>query len=195
MILTGVLPPDGKLKIDDLRAELDTGASPIREALSLLTSDQLVVRQDQKGFRTAATSPENFQEILELRCSLEEMALRQSVAGATSAWEEALVLAHHRMTRAIGESVDIFEARHKDFHMALINNCDMPLLLRFCDQLYDLNIRYRYSAGRSSGYIGRDVATEHADIIAAVIDHDADVAANLLKTHYTKTGAFLRDHL
>ncbi|MBA5764745.1 GntR family transcriptional regulator, partial [Vibrio sp. 404] len=50
MIVTGVLRPGEKLKIDALRRKLDTGASPIREALSLLTSDNLVERIDQRGF-------------------------------------------------------------------------------------------------------------------------------------------------
>ena len=51
MILVGDLRPGEKLKIDALKARLDTGASPVREALSLLTSDQLVERIDQRGFR------------------------------------------------------------------------------------------------------------------------------------------------
>jgi len=191
MILTGALPPDEKLKIDGLRATLGIGASPIREALSLLTSDQLVERQDQRGFRTAATSPTNFQEILALRCTLEEMGLRESIANRNEAWEEKLVLSHHKMTRSDREMVDIFEALHKNFHMTLIGNCNSPVLLRFCSQLYDLNIRYRYIAGKSLDYTGRKVGDEHLQILTAAIEGNADVACALLKTHYQKTGAFL----
>ena len=113
MIVIGELPPGEKLKIDGLRSILDTGASPIREALSLLTSDQLVERIDQRGFRTAATSRENFEEILTLRCSLEDMALRRSIANASEKWEEDLVLGHHRMVREPRDNVEIFEERHK----------------------------------------------------------------------------------
>ena len=79
MIVTGELGPSEKLKIDELRRRLHTGASPIREALSLLTSDHLVERLDHRGFRAAAISRENFWEILVLRCTLEDMALRQSL--------------------------------------------------------------------------------------------------------------------
>jgi len=53
LILTGGLPPGKKLKIEELRNLLNTGASPVREALSLLTSDMLVERLDQRGFRAA----------------------------------------------------------------------------------------------------------------------------------------------
>lgn len=195
LILTGELAPGEKLKIDALRSLLDVGASPVREALSLLTSDQLVVRQDQRGFRTAATSPENFQEILSLRCELETMALKQSIANMTDAWAEAAVLAHHRMILARAESVEFFERQHKSFHMALVSNCQSPLLMRLCSQLYDLNIRYRYLAARASGYEGRKIGDEHRQILDAVTAADPDLASNLLRAHYTMTGAFLMKYI
>lgn len=61
MILTGELLPGQKLKIEQLRGLLNTGASPVREALSLLTSDMLVERIDQRGFRAAPVGKTNFE--------------------------------------------------------------------------------------------------------------------------------------
>ncbi|WP_321829050.1 GntR family transcriptional regulator [Thalassovita sp.] len=191
MIVVGELPPGEKLKIERLRQVLDTGASPVREALSLLTSDQLVERIDQRGFRTAAVSKANFEEILRLRCYLEEMALRQSIAAADEAWEERAVLVHHRMVRQPREDVEVFEQRHKDFHMALLEACGSPILLKFCTQLYDLNIRYRYLAEQASGYKKRDIGKEHAEILEAAINRDADLAVERLLHHYRQTGAYL----
>jgi DNA-binding GntR family transcriptional regulator len=170
---------------------LDTGASPVREALSLLTSDLLVERLDQRGFRAAETNRENFVEILTLRCELEEMALRQSIANADEAWEDALVLAHHKMVREGRENLEAFEERHKVFHMALLANCRSPILLKFCSQLYDLNIRYRYIAGRALDYQKRDVSSEHAAILDAAVQREADLASERLLSHYRQTGAFL----
>ncbi|MFV2034706.1 MAG: GntR family transcriptional regulator [Halocynthiibacter sp.] len=191
MIVVGELKPGEKLKIDGLKTVLDTGASPIREALSLLTSDQLVERIDQRGFRTASTNRENFNEILMLRCALEEMALRQSIANASGDWENHLVICHHRMVREPRDNIEAFEDRHKAFHMALLNNCDSPILLKFCNQLYDLNIRYRYLAVLALEYRKRDVSREHTNIMEAAIERDADLASERLLNHYHQTGAFL----
>lgn len=191
MMVTGVLKPGEKLKIDDLRKKLDTGASPIREALSLLTSDNLVERIDQRGFRTAPVSKENFEEILNLRCNLEDLALRASIAHATQDWEEAVVLTHHRMKRAKSEGQEAFEAQHKAFHMQLLSNAASPILLKFCSQLYDLNIRYRYLAGRSLSYQRRDVSEEHDNILTAAVARDAEAASALLLRHYKTTGNYL----
>lgn len=191
LIVAGELKPGEKLKIDGLRARLDTGASPIREALSLLTSDHLVERIDQRGFRTAEVSAANFNEILKLRCSLEDQALRESIANYDIGWEEQVVLAHHRMRRAQAENRDDFEVLHKLFHMALLANAQSPILQKFCSQLYDLNIRYRFLAGRALDYQQRDVRAEHEGILAAAIARDADTASERLLNHYRLTGAFL----
>lgn len=192
MILTGELAAGEKLKIEQLRARLDTGASPVREALSLLTSDMLVERLDQRGFRAAPASLSNFQEILTLRCALEDMALRQSIANATADWEEALVVSHHRMKRANAEGgIPKFEEAHKAFHMALLDNADSPILLRYCGQLYDLNIRYRYLAAAGTNYQKRDVASEHVEILDAAVRGDADAASTALMNHYRVTGDYL----
>ncbi len=191
MIVMAELKPGEKLKINRLKELLNTGASPIREALSLLTSDQLVERLDQRGFRTAEANRENFNEILALRCSLEDMAIRQSIENATTDWEENLVLCHHRMVKEQRNKLETFEQLHKDFHTSLLANCGSPILLKFCNQLYDLNVRYRYIAGRSKNYQSRDVSEEHQKILQAAIDGNAEAASTRLLSHYRKTGVYL----
>ncbi len=110
-IITGAVAPGMRLKVDTLKVGLETGASPVREALSLLTSDQLVERLDQRGFRVAKTSRTQFQEILNLRCTLEDIALRESLKNGDTVWEENLVLAHHHMARAFTGNHDGLEER------------------------------------------------------------------------------------
>jgi len=158
LIIQGKFTPGEKLKVETLKALLQTGASPIREALSLLTSDHLVERIDQRGFRVAAASEKHFREILMLRCALEDYL-------------------------------------HKAFHKVLISASDSPILLRFCNQLYDLNIRYRYIAGTSTRYAKRDVAAEHNQILDAAIARDTEAACKLLVRHYEVTGEFLADEI
>jgi len=75
-IIEGRLKPGSKLKIEELRDRYDVGASPIRESLSLLSSDGLVDRIEQRGFRVADISHEEFADILKVRCWLEDRALR-----------------------------------------------------------------------------------------------------------------------
>lgn len=196
-ILSGVLLPASRLKIEALMARHATGATPIREALSLLTSDGLVERLDNRGFRVAAVSRADFEELLKTRCWLEGRALAESIAAGDAAWEEQVVLALHRLSRtprtadegAILADVH-WEALHKAFHRTLISACGSSILLRFCDQLYDRNIRYRQLAGPRS-YPGRHIGTEHEAIAEAALGHDAEKAVTHLTQHYEQTGRFL----
>ncbi len=192
-IITGEIAPGEKLKVENLKSSLNTGASPVREALSLLTSNQLVERRDQRGFRVALVSREQFNEILSLRCQLEDLALRASIESGDQDWEEKLVLAHHHMAKSYSGPQDLFEAHHRDFHLALLSACGSPILLRFCEQLYDLNIRYRYLAVKSKNYSKRDVAGEHQAILDAAINRDIALACNELVSHYRNTGEYLAE--
>ena len=194
-IIQGDIAPFERLKVESLKALLNTGASPIREALSLLTSDQLVERIDQRGFRAAPASDTQFREILMLRCQLEDIALRSSIEAGDDDWEEQVVLIHHRLSKAPRDDQRKWEVLHKRFHRTLLAACGSPILLRFCDQLYDLNIRYRFLAAKSGRYAQRDVASEHAGIVQAVLARDVQDACSRLNEHYTLTGEFLSDNL
>jgi DNA-binding GntR family transcriptional regulator len=200
-ILTGVLEPGQKLKIDELRQSYGSGSSPIREALSLLTSDGLVERVDQRGFRVALVSAEAFDELLTTRCWLEERALTESIARGDKDWEERVVLAEYHLSRrerSISKNAFIanqdWERRHKDFHMALISASGSSILLNFCNQLYDQNVRYRHVAGKVA-YPKRNIKKEHQAIMQAALDRDAASAVAGLVEHYRATGAFLKKGL
>lgn len=84
-----------------------------------------------------------------------------------------------------------FEECHKDFHRALLTNCGSSILLKFCSQLYDLNVRYRNIADQAQSYPMRDVSDEHQGILQAALERDVDTASERLLIHYCQTGSFL----
>lgn len=199
MIIEGDLKPGEKLKIESLRTVLGVGASPLREALSLLTSEQLIERIDQRGFRVSHINSEAFDELLRTRCWLEEIALRQSMQAKDRDWEERVLLAHHRLRRKSrtskqgGLNAD-WEDRHKAFHMSLLSACGSSILLKVCDQLYDQNIRYRNVSGI---YVSaeRKVGDEHKELLDHILSGNEDQAVADLLSHYRKTGKLLSDFL
>ncbi|TPW30625.1 GntR family transcriptional regulator [Pararhizobium mangrovi] len=200
-IIAGALEPGSKLKIDELRQRYEVGASPIREALSLLTSTQLVERLDQKGFRVSRVSIEEFDELLKTRCWLDERALRESIVNGSKRWEEEVVIAAYRLSRTRrtveGDPTIMtqeWETLHKRFHMCLLAQCGSRFLYNICDDLYDQNTRYRQAA-RMTAYAERDVSAEHDAITDAVLERDCDLAVSRLIDHYHNTGNFLRNSL
>ncbi len=194
-ILGGVLLPDSKLRLEQLREQYDVSLSPLREALTRLVSDGLVVTTDKKGYRVAPVSAADFQEVTALRMNLEVMALAESIRRGDEQWEDALVAAFHRLSRLeavdrSGDKLAAWEKAHRTFHITLFSACGMPLLLRFCNTLHDLSDRYRrlFLAHHSPD---RDVPAEHEAIFKAALDRNADLACDILRQHLARTGTNL----
>ncbi len=67
----------------------------------------------------------------------------------------------------------------------------MPILLRFCGNLLDMNDRYRRIY--LDFWNGQErVAEEHRAIAEAAVTRQADAACDLLRTHIQRTGRNLR---
>jgi len=191
-IVEGQLVPGEKLRIDSLRALYGIGASPLREALNRLSAEGLVVQEDQRGFRVPPVSIDDLQELTRTRRWLNEIALRESIARGDPAWEERIVLAHHRLSRTPfnlgGPSLvnPEWERRHREFHAALIASCGSRWIAAFWAQLFDLADRYRHLSKRGDGQL-RDVNTEHRLIMEATLARNAALAIRLLDEHLSRT--------
>jgi DNA-binding GntR family transcriptional regulator len=129
-ILTGLLSPGEKLRTEHLSKRYQAGNSPIREALNRLSVDGFVTREEQRGFRVATVSKEELSELIDTRCWLEEIAVRNSILNRDTKWEENLVLAFHRLSRTPWSTRKNefmrnpeWDELHCDFHMALIAAC------------------------------------------------------------------------
>jgi DNA-binding GntR family transcriptional regulator len=200
-ILEATLAPGSRLGMEDLRTRYGAGASPLREALSQLAAEGLVLRVDQRGFRVAAADVEELRDLVETRCLAETAALRESVSRGDTAWEERLLVAHHRMSQAArsaepGRFVPnpLWEDHHRAFHMALIEACGARALIGFCAELHDRAMRFR-RLSNTVAWPQRDAAAEHAAILDAALGRRGDDAAMLLSAHYRRTGAFVESAL
>jgi GntR family transcriptional regulator, carbon starvation induced regulator len=190
-ILVGRLAPGEKLRIDALRAAYEVGASPLREALNRLSAEGLVTQEDQRGFRVSPVSIEDLKELTRTRCWLNEVALRESITQGGTAWEERVVLTHHRLARtpvsndpALKLDSD-WERRHREFHAALLSACGSRWLTAFCESLFDQADRYRCLSRYAHEH--RDFVGEHRAIMEATLARDTELAVRLLKHHVSKT--------
>jgi DNA-binding GntR family transcriptional regulator len=194
-IIAGMLPPGSQLRVEQLKSEYGIGATPLREALSRLASQGLVTMEGQRGFRVAALSIENLQDVTRLRIMLETQALRESIAVGDDRWEARIVGIHHQLAKT-DPAVDfvLYERWNRQFHDALIGACGSPLLLRYRAELYDQHERYR-SVSSSHTVHPRDVAGEHRAILDATLARDADLAARLTADHIQHTADLVGDVL
>ena len=130
-------------------------------------------------------------ELTRTRCLIEETALREALKHRDVAWEEQIVLALHRLSRAprhlpgsVQRPNPDWEQLHRKFHRALIASCRSRWLIGFCEQLADQAYRYRQIA---IGNAARDQMAEHRAIADHTIAGNADAAVAALKNHFQLT--------
>jgi len=188
-ILEGVLAPGEKLRIEALRERYGVGASPLREALNRLSALHLVEQIEQRGFRVTLITKAEFIELAQTRAWVSEIAIREAIAHGDAAWEEEIVLSHHRLRRYHDEHDRLtpeWERLHRRFHAALIAACPSHWIRDFHENLFDLADRVRHLSVREERG-GRDVKGEHQAIMEAVTSRETEKAIALLNAHFSRT--------
>lgn len=186
-IIFGRLAPDEKLKLERLKARYSASVSTLREILSRLASEGLVVAEGQRGFEVAPVSAENLKEIAALRQLLECYALELSFAAGDMDWEGRVVAAHHKLHQMELKMIAGDRSVTKDwkrydweFHQALISACGSRTLMETHAAIFDKYLRYQMISLTFRGQIAAD---EHREMLDAALRRDAATAQDVLRRH------------
>ena len=199
-ILLAHLRPGQALKLSVLGSTYDLSWTPLREALSRLEADRLVVAQHNRGYIVAPLRQEDLEDLQRTRLAVELPALLESMQRGGEAWESALITAHYRLSRCLSPletrdttALAAWEERHDQFHTALLSACSSGWLLHFQQQIGDQLRRYHRILGALSGS-GSDAplpATialqHHTRLMEAALEHDIARATALLAEHVEST--------
>nr|WP_160327491.1 GntR family transcriptional regulator [Burkholderia ambifaria] len=192
-IVSGILEPGQNLRIEVLKDQYDVGASPLREALSRLTSLGFVTNETRRGFRVAPMSEEDLADLTRLRQMVEAEALRESITTHDPIWEMELAGSFAKLslasTRQYGDPAvarRMIEAAHRQFHRALVGACRSPRILALQELLYDQASRYRHSIVDAAQTLDGFVES-HNTLMNAALGQDLDVALRALHDHIAIT--------
>jgi GntR family carbon starvation induced transcriptional regulator len=195
-VISTAISPGQKLRVRELCARYGVGLNPLREALNRAARDGLVCQTDLRGFFAAPVSANDLLELTRARCLLAEVCLRESILHGDASWEEGIVVAFHRLSRAPRyapghvdelEFEPAWETAHRAFHRSLVAACGSSWLIDMDEHLFDAADRYRHLARRSalSGTTARP--DQHQAIMQSVLDRDVPKATALLQAHYQRT--------
>ncbi|NLR70312.1 FCD domain-containing protein [Novosphingobium sp. ERN07] len=187
-ILRGVFKPSAQLRMEDLKERFDVGHSPIREALSRLAGEGLVLAETNKGFRVRPLSRADLRDIAIARCAIEKEALRRSIINGGDDWESEVVAAMHNYRKKAAnafESADTlaaWENAHDRLHSALISACGSPRLLDLQQRLQEQHTRYRRLIVIPN--VQADAhGDEHERLVSTVLDRNVDEAVAMMERH------------
>lgn len=184
-ILSNRFRPDTRITIDQIARDLRISITPVREALARVAANGLLVQVPNRGFAVAPLlTITTYHQLFEIRRLLETHAASQ----ARPAVEDlrALERAHKRMA-GLRPSADYamyrrFNQLDGDFHRRVVALGGNPYVDNAWRALHFHLQMSRLYAGQ--GVIDHaDAAGEHATIIRALTEGDADAAAQAVRAH------------
>lgn len=190
-IIRGRYAPGQKLLMSHLKEHYSASTGPLREALSQLVADRLVIAISQRGYRVAPMSLAELNDIYDARAQLEGLILRLAIERGDDDWEATVLANAHRLAKVTDIStpddlLDIWDQRHKAFHTAIASGCNSPHLLQMRNTLFDQVERYRHlwlqETVMSPQALERK-RQEHAALVDVILARDTAQADSLMRDH------------
>jgi DNA-binding GntR family transcriptional regulator len=191
-IIQGQLEEGEPLRQDEIARLFNTSRIPVREAISRLEEQGLVKTQRYKGAVVAGLSPQETEEIFDLRALVEPEIIKNAVPLMS---KELLASAREKCA-AFSASDEPMEwgDLNRDFHETLYSASDLKFFREIAHNAIDRverQIRAQLVMSNGMERAGR----EHFGIMDACEAGDAELAADLTREHIQGAKRSLLRHL
>lgn len=190
-LMSHKIRPGGRIAIDSLVRELGVSQTPIREALSRLEAQGLVVKTHLIGYSAADQLDQSrLEQLYELRLMVEPAVAAKAALNMSDAAIDALEEAARQMNSLEGPDVQSayaqFAQRDSDFHDLIAagsgNELAREALARLHTHVHLFRLFHHSRAKKGAN-------EEHAQIIAALRRRDADAASQAMRSHIERSKA------
>ncbi|MFS4581537.1 GntR family transcriptional regulator [Phaeobacter sp. C3_T13_0] len=178
-IVTGALAAGEKLRQDHIAREFNASHVPVREALLRLEAHGLAQSIPRRGMRVTALDPSEIREVIEMRVSLELLALQNAFVHLGSDELESADAA--RLACDAANDMADWEQKNRAFHRVILAPCAMPRLLATIDDLHIASARHLFANWKHRW--SQRVDTDHALIVQAMRRRDLTTACDILRRH------------
>lgn len=178
-IRSGEIPPGARLRLRDLAAQLGTSPMPVREAISRLEQNGLVVRQPHRGAIVADLTPAELAHVYDTRLLLEVETTRLGCRAVGTGEVARMRAAQDQMRAAVaagrvGEALDLDEAMLAILYAAGGN----PVLLGLVQDLWQRCRAFKLLGAAAADPSGSDAGawSTQRRLLDAVAGGDVEAA-------------------
>ena len=166
-----------------LAQKLGVSRTPIREAIRKLELEGLVIMIPRKGAEVAHITEKDMRDVLEVRCTLEELAVALACKNVTPERIMDLRAANKVFESAIvsKDVVNIVDA-DVQFHDTIYSMTDNDRLIQIINKLREQMYRYRLEYVKDAR-THSILINEHNDIIQKLADKDVEGAKMFMRQH------------
>lgn len=181
-LVTLRLAPGSVIEESRLREELGLGRTPIREALQRLAHENLVSFVPHRGTFVCDINLTDLHRLTEVRIELEGYAARLAAERATSrdrARMESLMAELDTIDESdVHNLMRLDQQIHRQVYQATRNSFLQTML----EENFNLSLRIWF-LGLDRGVRLKAAVEEHRQLLAAIVAHDGDRAAGVMRQH------------
>ncbi|MBW4845131.1 MAG: GntR family transcriptional regulator [Lachnospiraceae bacterium] len=182
-ILKGELAPGERLMEIQLAERLGVSRTPIREAIRKLELEGLVLMIPRKGAEVAKISEKSLRDVLEVRRSLEELAIELACQRMTPEAVEELERKQEEFKEAVeqGNPMEIAEtdeAYHDVIYKGTCNDRLVQMINNLREQMYRYRLEYIKDEDKR-----QILLLEHDNILRAVRQRKVQEAKEAMREH------------
>lgn len=193
-ILDGVHPPGARLGEVELAATTGSSRTPVREALRRLEVEGLVEVLPHRGARVPDWTPEDLEEIYDLRMLLESAAARRAATRVAAAdvdrMDELCRLMEAAVEPGAGQDLDRVAELNAEFHDIVRAAASSGRLVSMLNAVVQLPLVMRTFHRYSPADLARSSA-HHRELAAALRARDGTWAESVMRAHVLAAKAVL----
>lgn len=192
MVTSGELVPGERVTERGLAARLSVSPTPIREAISRLTHERLLLRVDGRTLQVAAPSLRHLREMSLVHAALEGIAARLAAEYASKEELDQIARVHRASVSGSGTAAQDGARQAKtrqrhEFHELIGRASRNPSLIDMIAtaEAFGRPLRLRAQLTEGAAESIQRAVEEHEDIIAALRARDGARAEQLVRDHTT----------
>jgi DNA-binding GntR family transcriptional regulator len=183
-ILDGTVPPGGQLREAHIAADLGISRSPLREALTRLEEEGLIVKIPFRGAFVAQVSAEDVAEIASTRLCVEPYAGKLSMEALRGPARPTLMQTIEDLNRATDENdIPASIDAHLRFHRLFYDLSGNGILQDLWNGWEDKMRLYLAVDHRTYSDV-HDIAREHEEMVRCVLEGDVDAFRHEVAHHF-----------
>ena len=182
-IVSGQLPPGGRIVVDTVARDAGISRLPVIHALKRLQSEGFVNINPHKDVLVAQYTPQEVSELYDILAAVEALTVRGAARRATPVQLATLRVLHERLARAQAEGQTAEAAAlDKLFHFAVWDCSGLAHTIPIVQTLWDRYQVYRERLYARSGFPPESIE-EHAALLDALAARDFGTAMFLCRQH------------
>jgi len=181
-IIDGILPINVFLTEGQVAAKYGVSKAPVREALHLLCQEGYLVSYPRKGYMVSNVTPEQYEQIREVRAHVEQLSIVLAVQRAS---DEEIISLRDTISEE-STSLNPYKTNNTRFHSRLAEIAHNPYIGDILHKLLGLTSRYAINQRNNNVF--------HERIIEALLERNKRKALKYLDQdlNLDRTGYWLK---